>query len=191
MSDAPKIVSPAPGLPVLLENREQFMLLVAHAGHTLADLGSWAQALRVRARAGRSEGLHIIAIEPLAGAYAALPDARGTQWAKVEVRLTSPFPVPAPRRSVVLDLVHGDDVVRPNAIGMLAPNCSRLAIAFASDLHVARIWDALGAAVEQQAPDLTPAFLHPVRLFERFIGEANAMARPGALGLVVLRRDPV
>src|SRR5262245_55089088 len=121
MSDTPRIIWPAPGLPVLLESREQFTLLVAHDGLALADLGSWAQKLCVRERAGRSSPLCILGIEAaerrdigsLAHGYAALAEAHRLYWAKIAVRLTSPFAIPAPRRSAVLDIVHDDQVVRP------------------------------------------------------------------------------
>jgi hypothetical protein len=61
---------------------------------------------------------------------------------------------------------------------VLAPR-DRLALVFASDLHVAAFWQIMAEAVSRFAPDLAPQFLHPGRLLGRFIDQATRLAAQG------------
>src|SRR6185436_11922990 len=94
------------------------------------------------------------------------------------------------RSAAVLDLVAGDDVVRRNAVGVLAAR-GPLRLAFASDIHVARIWNDVGEAVARHAPDLHAGFLHPGQRLDRFVDEINRQAAAGEIDLVVFGGDLV
>jgi hypothetical protein len=66
-----------------------------------------------------------------------------------------------------------------------------LAIAFATDLHLAAMWDALRDAVERHAPDLAHAFLDPAAHLERMVDALDALAARGELDALVLGGDLV
>jgi calcineurin-like phosphoesterase family protein len=193
----PHIVWPTPGLPALLAaGMQRIGIVVATAATALDPLAAWAQDLGVRS--GRDFGplaVHIEQIEsiaphdvPLVRDFAQLPNTAALHYARLTVRLpntTGPLP---PRSVRVLDIVRGGRVLRRNAIGVFAPG-RRLTLAFASDVHVAAVWDTLHQAVDQHAPDLAPDFLHPSALLARFVDEANALASRGELDLVVFGGD--
>lgn len=197
---SPRIIWPAPGLPALLEGETRRVeFIVAHTEAGLDPLLSWTRrlALRDRLRRMRVE-LAIDYIEPLKRAavggfahrYAELPDTESLRFARVVAHVPQGLSPSPPRSAGVLDVMVDDAVARPNAIGVLAPR-ERLALAFASDLHIATFWHVMGEAVSRFAPDLASKFLHPGRLLDRFIEQANRLAAQGDLDLVVLGGDLV
>jgi hypothetical protein len=64
-------------------------------------------------------------------------------------------------------------------------------LAFVCDLHVAAIWDDIAAAVARYEPVLARNLVHPHRLLNQFIDEANTLAARGDLDLIVLGGDLV
>lgn len=95
-------------------------------------------------------------------------------------------------RFALYDLMHRGTVLRRRCVAIDGrPRSGRLALAFASDLHVAAIWDTIDAALAQYAADLQPHYLHPGRLLRRFVGAANELAARGELDLVVFGGDLV
>ncbi|HVO23381.1 MAG TPA: metallophosphoesterase [Candidatus Margulisiibacteriota bacterium] len=197
---SPRVVWPAPGLPALLEGEaRRIEFIIAHTETGLDPLFNWARRLALRDRRQRQrvelaisylEPLERSAVSKLARRFAELPEAQHLRFARL-VAHTPPGLSPAPpRSSCVLDVMVGDAVERSNAVGILAPR-ARLALAFASDLHVAAFWQIMGEAVSRFAPDLAPKFLHPGRLLDRFIDQANRLAARGDLDLVILGGDLV
>jgi hypothetical protein len=197
---SPRIVWPAPGLPALLEGETRRVeFIVAHTEAGLDPVFSWARrlALRDRLRRLRVE-LAIDYVEPLERAavggfarrYAELPDTEHLHFARLVAHASHSLSPSPPRSAGVLDVMVDDAVERHNAIGVLAPR-AQLALAFASDLHVAAFWQIMAEAVSRFAPDLAPKFLHPGRLLDRFIDQANRLAACGDLDLVVLGGDLV
>ena len=196
---SPRIVWPAPGLPALLEGEARRVeFIVAHSEAGLDPLLSWARQLALRDRRNLRvelpidylEPLERTAVGPLARRYAELPDANSLQFARLVAHVPRDFSPAPPRSASVLDVMVGDAVERPNSIGVLAPR-ERLALAFASDLHVAAFWQIMAEAVARFAPDLAPKCLDPGRLLGRFIDQANRLAARGDLDLVVLGGDLV
>src|SRR5512143_3849370 len=127
----PRIVWPAPGLPALLEGEARRVeFIVAHTEVGLDPLFGWARrlALRDRLRGTRVE-LTIDHLEPLeraavaafARGYAELPDAQSLHFARLVTHLPPGLSPSPPRSAGVLDVMVGDVVERPNAIGILAP----------------------------------------------------------------------
>ncbi len=90
----------------------------------------------------------------------------------------------------VLFVANGD-VCRSRSVAFFqrATNCLKLA--FASDLHVARLWDVIGAAVDRHFPEAAEQLIRPHRLLECFIEEANDLVARGERDLVVLGGDLV
>jgi hypothetical protein len=197
---SPRIVWPAPGLPALLEGEmRRLEFIVAHTEAGLDALFDWARRLALRDRLQRRRvELAIDYLEPLERAavgvltrrYAELHDAAPLRFARLVAHIPRGLSPAPPRSARVLDVMLGDAVERPNAIGILAPR-GRLALAFASDLHVAAFWQIMAEAVSRFAPDLAPKFLHPGRLLDRFIDQANRLAARGDLDLVILGGDLV
>jgi len=197
---SPRIVWPAPGLPALLEGETRRVeFIVAHTEAGLDPLFSWARRLALRDRLQRRrvelaidylEPLERAAVGGLARRYTELPDAESLRFARLVTHVPRGLSPSPPRSASVLDVMVGDAVERPNAIGILAAR-DRLALAFASDLHVAAFWQMMAEAVSRFAPDLAPKFLHPGRLLDRFIDQANRLAAQGDLDLVVLGGDLV
>lgn len=187
-------------MPALLEGEtRRIEFVVAHTERGLDPLFDWARRLTLRDRLQRTrialaidylEPLERSAVGGLARRFAELPDAQGLRFARLVAYVAHSLTPAPPRSARVLDLMVDDAVERSNAIGVLAPR-RRLALAFASDLHVAAFWQIMADAVSRFAPDLAPKFLHPGRLLGRFIDQANHLAARGDLDLVILGGDLV
>lgn len=197
---APRVAWPAPCLPVLLEDEHSFPCLLAAGGGDLAAQRRWAADLRLRRRddgctfALETESAEIVEEGSLgaeATALAALPEWRGCLWLRLILRRPTAAAARDGRRAAVFDLTHAGDTVRAGAVGVLAPGRRDLRLAFASDIHVAGIWDDLEEAVRRHAADLAPSFLQPNRLLETFVRHCNALAAAGELDLVVFGGDLV
>jgi predicted MPP superfamily phosphohydrolase len=96
-----------------------------------------------------------------------------------------------PRRTRVFDLLHGDALIRPRCIASFDARDAIVRIAFASDLHLAAVWDDIADAIERHGPEWRRHLLHPIHLFERMIAEVDDLARRGELDIVVLGGDLV
>ena len=200
----PSIIWPAPGFPALLEPpNSHFDLIVACRNSGCEFSRAWAQAIALRDRAGEKllplVSEEIAAADPglvseLAGGFAALPQAAGLHFVRVRLRIPANPPAscpPSPRTVQLLDVCVNGVVERPRCVALFREPGTTLNLAFASDLHAAAIWDEVAAAVDRHAPELAGVLLHPRRLLNRFIDEANALAAGGRLDLVVLGGDLV
>ena len=194
----PRIVWPAPGLPALLAAGErQVQLLVSCENQSLTEVRAWARQLTLGARdlaalplaADRVEAFGADDSCPWVDAFMRLPEAAGRSYVRITCRIPAMAGPRPPRTVRVLDIRLGDRVLRRNAIAVTAPGRDQLSLIFASDMHVAAIWDDLAAAVERHALELAPAFLHPGRQLEALVADANALARRGDLDLVVFGGD--
>jgi hypothetical protein len=138
----------------------------------------------------------IAAAEPnlvteLTGGFAALPQAAGLHFIRVRLRIPA-FPrACGPRTVQLFDVCVNGVVERSRCVALFRQSETTLNLAFASDLHAAMIWDEVAAAADRHAPELAGVLLHPRRLLNRFIDEANALAARGHLDLIVLGGDLV
>jgi len=194
----PRIVWPALALPALVEHGGHggFDLIVAQRKGTQDHLAAWAPGLALEARNGRRVALSVENVErDVADARVSglntLASSQEFQLSRLRVQVSEPIGPAAPRSAAVFDLVAPSHVVRRNAVGVLGNKHRRLALAFASDLHIAAMWDTVAAAVERHAADLVERLNHPSRMLERFVQQANGMAARGELDLVVLGGDLV
>jgi len=195
----PIVAWPAPCSPALLEAERRVELLLCHDGLTAEELRAWARDLGLRRRPGGERLTPTVAgvrridrrdVGDAARGFADLPERRGRHWTRLALALADESDPRPPRSVALFDLLHGERVVRRGAVAVLVPGAT-LRLAFASDLHVARIWDDLEAAVTRHAPDLAPRFLHPNRLLARFVERCNRRAAEGELDLVVFGGDLV
>jgi len=180
----------------LLGSAEQgFPIIVEHEGGD-DDLRQWARGLSLR-EADRRIPLQIGSIAAVdhpeshrvVHDYVRARTSSATLF-QIEVQIAESIPVKAPRSVTVLDLVHGAQVERQNAVAMLAAG-RQVRIAFATDLHVSHAWSIIGDVVTRHAPDLLDQFCHPQSLLARFVAECNELASQGDLDLVVLGGDLV
>lgn len=192
---APRIVWPAPLLPALIDGDGSFAILTTRAGEP-RDLSDWARTLAlVDRRGGRRIEIEPIAVEPCGGdalpgfVHGRLETEREAPLYQIRCRV-APLEI-APRAAAVFDLAAGEEIARRNAVGVLAPGRETLRLAFATDIHVARIWDDLDQAVARHAADLHPTFLHPNRSLDRFVETINRQAARGEIDLVVFGGDLV
>jgi hypothetical protein len=196
----PWILWPAPCAPALLDpGARDVDLLVLHDPREAAALRAWCAGLALR---GVGDGAHV----PLArGAIGAappglearadealrLPDVASLARTRVRLRAESDLTPRAPARARVFDLVRGDATLRSRAIATRADGAAALHVAFATDLHLAAIWDAVADAIARHAPDLALRFLHPRTHLDRLVAALNARAARGALDALVLGGDLV
>ena len=123
--------------------------------------------------------------------FAELPSVRDLTLVEIQVGASMPL-CPALSSPVKLyDLCINESAVRERSVAVFGPRRRRLRLAFASDLHMASFWDVIGEAAERYDPELAAMMLHPSRLFDRFIEEANSLWSRDELDLVVLGGDLV
>lgn len=193
-----RILSPAAGLPALLKPQQPLHLL---ALTTLADndLRNWATQLHLRPVGSQlrvdlslANRTNLSTTTPPAIVAEAVALAHPGQRL-VEIELTPEATASAAQPYFrVADLYRGESRIRGRCVAWQSMHLGRpLHLAFASDLHVAAIWNHIDAATARHAPDLHPGFLHPGRLVRRFVETANALAAAGELDLVVLGGDLV
>jgi len=197
----PAIIWPAPGFPAFLEPHDRCLdLLVASRNPEGDTLRGWARQIALRDPAGKitiplTLEEHVPAtareIAERAAQFAALPGAKGLCFSRVRLRVPQPLAAENARAVRVFDLSAGGVVLRSRAVAAFPRRETTLNLAFASDLHVAQLWDELAAAVDRHAPGTGAALVNPHRLLERFIDEANALAARGDLDLIVLGGDLV
>jgi hypothetical protein len=194
-----RLLAPSPCLPALLRAEDsEFDVLVACDPQADGGLQAWADRLGLSEVAGGSRvPLQRIAIRqvdvrqaPAAARDAAVLAARaGRRLALIRLRAGQTADPPAPRRSSVFHLVRDDQLLQSRCVARWSPKGSRLRIAFASDLHIAAIWDDIAGTLERFAPELAPRLLHPNRLFGRLVDELTGLANRGELDVLVLGGD--
>lgn len=193
------VVAPAPCLPAVLRRGQlDFDVVVAAAAADDAALRRWGERLalrdvadgsRVRLCVDAAAHCEVDALPATARPAASLAGRAGRSLGRIQLRCLDPIDAAAPRRSRVFHLMLDDTVVRLRCVASWTPNDDRLRIAFASDLHVAAIWDDLAGTLERFAPDLAPRLLHPGKLVDRLLAELSGFAARGELDALVLGGD--
>lgn len=196
----PTILWPAPGLPALIDGPgAQRIDVLAFWEGSRDDLTGWSRKLGLVSHAGDTVAVSVdepVAIErdaagPLAqeAVDAAVPSA--ARLARIPLQLEKQR-VPLPPRTVeVLDIVHGERLLRRRSVAIRRPSAGRLRLAFATDLHVAQVVETVWQAVARHAPDLSEGFRHPRLLIDELVHQVNALADRGDLDLLVLGGDLV
>lgn len=197
----PFIVWPAPGMPALVEGQTPRLRLIAAVDK--CDTGSisrWAKQLAFRETLGEvsvpvvveaAEVLDRDRIDAKVRAFAKLPSARDLALVEIRIGASVPLGPASPSPVKLYDLSMDGAVVRERCVAVFGPTRRRLRLAFVSDLHVASFWDVIGDAAERYDPSLAAEMLHPSRLLDRFIDEANSLWSRDELDLVVLGGDLV
>ena len=193
-----KVLAPAPCLPALLRRGgTDFEVLLACDGNGDDAIESWSDELALadvsdssRTPLQRRSITHIELRDVPSTARDAAVLAIRARLSLVRLELQAPqLAEPASGRSRVFHLVRNDDIIRSRCVAQWRPHASRLRIAFASDLHVAAIWDDIWGTLDKFAPDLAPRLLHPNRLFGQLIADLSAAAARGELDVLVLGGD--
>lgn len=196
---SPRFVWPAPGLPAFIDGEcRHFAALVEYDG-SVGELHEWVARLGLRCPlSGRSVALQATRVRPLQSDNlhrfaATYQQSRIGSSPLFEVELTVPRTLapPAPRTALAFDLIRDGIVERAGSVAIMAEGRRTLRLAFATDLHVSRAWDAVDAAVEKHAPELAAQYHHPQRRLVAFIEHCNELAARGELDLVVLGGDLV
>lgn len=172
--------------------------LIAAGLRSDEDARTWAASLALTdvtdgSRTGlRAEGVGRAELETVsaeARPAASLALRAGQTLTRIRLRCLDPIEPVRPRRSRVFHLTRDGAVVRPRCVASWAPSNDTLRIAFASDLHVAAIWDDLAGTLERFTPDLAPRLLHPGKLVTQLIAELAGFAERGELDALVLGGD--
>lgn len=197
----PSIIWPAPCFPAFLEPGDRHIELIACARNPDAGaLRTWAERINL---AGQSDGTALPAslddvadaepgmVDNLAGPFASSPLAAGMHFFRLRLGLRPSSACDSSRSVRLFDLKVGDDVVRPRSVALFLRHSTTLNLAFACDLHTAKLCDDISAAAERYFSGTAPAVPGPARLLDTFIDETNALAANGGLDLVVLGGDLV
>jgi predicted phosphodiesterase len=196
----PAIIWPAPGFPAFLEPRNQHLDVLIAFLNPQEALHDWAQEISLHDRLGNTIipllAEEIAQAEPQeiadkAAQFSALPSAAGLNFARIRFRAPLFLPQSSARDMQLFDLSVKGQVERPRSVVFLHRPSSILKIAFASDLHVAHLWNEIAEAADRYAPELAEVLANPQRLLDNFIDEANALAASGDLDLIVLGGDLV
>jgi hypothetical protein len=197
----PLVVWPAPGMPALAEGRAPGLrVIVAVAQSGVGNVARWAERLVLRETLGERRVSVVVEsvtpisaerVDPKVQGFARLQASRGLVLVEVCIRPLDPLRPDGSSPVCLYDLCMGRTVVRERSVAVFATGRRRLRLAFASDLHLASFWDVIGEAADRFAPDLAEAMLHPARLLDRFIDEANELWSRDELDLVVLGGDLV
>ena len=201
----PFIVWPAPGMPALVEGQNpRLRLIAAVAGGDSGSVARWAEQLAFHETFGELlggdsvpvvvesvEALEHDRVDKKVRGFAELPSVRDLMLVEIQVGASVPLRPTLPSPVKLYDLSINGSAIRERSVAMFGPTRRRLRLAFASDLHMASFWDVIGEAAERYDPDLAAIMLHPSRLFDRFIDEANALWNRDELDLVVLGGDLV
>jgi hypothetical protein len=197
----PSILWPAPGYPALLDPPHQHLdMLVAFRNLHWETLRSWAEETALWSRSNNAVlplSLQEIApaepqeITAKAAQFAALPKAAGLNFARLNFRMPRLADNVSDRSLQLYDIRVRGDIRRSRSVAVFHKRSNTLNIAFASDLHVAHLWNEIRDALDRHAPELARFLPDPHSLLDRFIDEANALAADGDLDLVVLGGDLV
>lgn len=200
MPGPPSILWPAPGAPLVLDPGDRELSLLVSGGDTDGSLAAFGARLRLRPVAGGPAlPLAVDGVEDAPPAFAravasdaiALPGVGAAGLRRIRLRLLADPSPHAPARVATYDVASPDGVVRSRAVAARAGDDGRVALAFASDLHLAELFRKLGDAVRRFAPDLAPRFLDPHRHLARLVDACNAAVARGALDAVILGGDLV
>jgi len=185
-------------LPAFIEGEKRAISILIESTDPLDALRTWASVLALQeVGSDRTVALQIDAIRAVDAPDHAYANEylrhRSDTGALVEIVVSVPrYLLPqSPRTASIFHLVRGATIERSRAVAVMADDMDALRVAFATDLHVARSWDAIAAAIDRHAPDLDSQFCHPQRLLAAFVAEANRLAAHGELDLVVLGGDLV
>jgi hypothetical protein len=152
----------------------------------LRDVGDGS---RIRSQLDRISRPQLARLPIHAQPAATLAQRCGHSLALIRLHCLDPVAAQPPRRTRVFHLVRGDTVTRSRCVASWTATNDRLRIAFASDLHVAAIWDDIAGTLERFAPDLAPRLLHPGKLVEEMVAELEALAARGELDALILGGD--
>ena len=197
--DAPRVVWPAPGLPAFISGEQRTLAVLVEHGGSVDSLSGWAARLALRDLTTRTDSvLQITAVREF-GSNRSHPYAAEYLRQRSETRplfeilalVPRELEPQPPRTAAVFHLVRDGVVERPSSVAVMGSAVRGLRVAFATDLHVARIWDAIAVAIDRHAPDLRERFCYPQRLLAVFVAEVNQLAARGQLDLVVLGGDLV
>jgi hypothetical protein len=197
----PAILWPAPGFPAFLNHSAQDIDAIIAADDAAAGAAAqWARGLALRPTGGGA-AIPLVAESPLpverdavapyVGDLLALTSTPRRRLFRVRLRSSRTPTIPLGRTVQLFDLALGADVLRSRSVAFFRSPGNCLNLAFVSDLHVAQMWDQIGAAVDRHFPQAACDLVRPHRLLERFIAEANGLVARGELDLVVLGGDLV
>jgi hypothetical protein len=194
------ILWPSPGYPALLESHDRYLdVIVASRNPQPEALQGWARDISLYDRRGKSSiplsPEEITQAQPKEIAdrvsqFSTLPQAIGLSFVRARFRVPL-FPLPSSRTLQLFDLSVGGTVERARSVAFFRGPGNALNIAFASDLHVAHLWNEIAAAARRYAPEVAGILADPHRLLDAFIDRANSLAANGDLDLVVLGGDLV
>ncbi len=192
------VLHPSPGLPALLAPAEPLRLLLLSELDD-PDLRQWAATLSLHPLLGPANlPLHLERLDRLDRHSPPATVAAIVRHAPRRLHLVEAVLRPAPATAAavppyrVADLYQDQTCLRRRCVAWHdGRERSTLHLGFASDLHVAAVWNEIDAATARHAPDLHPGLLHPGRLVRRFVDTANALARAGSLDVVVFGGDLV
>lgn len=200
MPGPPSVLWPAPGDPRVLDPGDRALSLLVAGGSADGSLAAFGARLRLQPVAeGPPVGLAVEGVEDAPPAFArevaadavALPGVAAAGLRRVRLRVAGdPSPRP-PARVATYDLASPEGVVRSRAVAARGADDGRVALAFASDLHLAELFRALGDAVRRFAPDLATRYLDPELHLARLVEACNAAVARGALDVVILGGDLV
>ena len=199
--DEPVILWPAPGFPAFVNHSAQDIDAIVAADNVATDaVAQWSQGLVLHPTGGGAaiplvaEALRPVerdAVALYAGDLLALASTERPRLFRLRLR-PQRTPTIQPGRTVQLfDLALSANVLRSRSVAFCQPTGNCLNLAFVSDLHVAQMWEQIGAAVDRHLPQAARHLVRPHRLLARFIAEANALVARGELDLVVLGGDLV
>lgn len=192
---------PAPGLPQFLRCPSDPIELIATTRLNDPDLIDWTRTLSLvpahpapLAQLGdvRIEDLERDRPPALVAAALAVDSDRCRRLLRLHIECSAQAGRASSRRFDLYSLAREGETLRDRCVAFdRGGSGGQLSLAFASDLHVAAIWDTIDAAVGRYAADLHEGYLHPGRLLRRFVATANGLAARGELDLVVLGGDLV
>jgi hypothetical protein len=195
--DRISVVWPAPGFPACCAGDARVVTVIAvHCGTGSEDLHGWAGGWHVRHRqTARRIPLVVQQLStpsgdqplPEVSEFAALPEHRRLRYAVIEMTAADPLGM-RDLRSAVFDLVSPRGIERPRSVAWFADG-GELQLAFASDIHVATLWDEVADVIHRYAPDLAPRMAHPGTHLRRFVEDVNDLARRGQVDAVVFGGD--
>lgn len=193
-------LAPGPGFPALLEDSDSDLYLYLHSPLRDEDLRAWTATLHLASpgSAHPAATLDLRSLERLSRddtptelrPALACVDRSGTPI-RLTLRLRFAEVPVARSRYALFDLRSGDTTCRSRCVAVRTRADRHLSLAFASDLHVAAIWDSIDAALQRYIPELHGDFLHPGRLLQQFVTRATRLADAGELDLIVLGGDLV
>lgn len=197
----PEVIWPAPGYPALLEEgQDELRIVTAHHRWEEVDFAHrFANISLVAVDGARTIPLRLLEFQSdLNGNlpdtvrdYAALPEATDLVFSECLFGLPAGLRPEFPRRSQVFDLRDDEHCLRPHSVALTCFSDQRISLAFASDLHLAALWELVIGEIQIHAPELLARIVNPRVQWERFAEEVNELWRRGDLDIIVLGGDLV